>query len=180
MINDEFYTLPPSEFDDRTFTVFALCYPMNKTAKLLNHHFIYIPRLKLEIHPGEYDGGTHRTISKDCPPTPRAHVYNKYECCAACINSLLITSHSIADAWYWYPLVNCETLTSTLMGDSSISIQGVLVLSGVLLVLSGITFYVYIAVVIFILTFIYNRWLYYKHAINQSCIHVRLKTRGAD
>jgi len=92
---------------------------VNKTFRIITHIYFTIPSLNLEIHPGQFFHGTHHTLGA----FKRASVcVGEKKLCEKCLKDLLRNSINLTDAWY-YPVINCETMTRGLIYTNPISIQ---------------------------------------------------------
>ncbi|QBB28681.1 Ac81-like protein [Homarus gammarus nudivirus] len=87
------------------------------------HNYLSIPHMDLEIHPGKFFYGTHHNLGKfhknSCP-------VKKMKFCKDCLDKLLVKARYLDDIWY-YPILNCETLTRALTQHFPISFQTVLI-----------------------------------------------------
>lgn len=146
-----------------------VCYKtINSTWGLFNHYFFKIPHINLEIHPGNYKLGTHHTDGF-------TKYYIEYEyrwLCNNCLKILLELSSNLYKVWY-YPYINCETLTRTLIGSTPISFQTIYVTIIIASLISCIFLVWMIPVSIFIiLLFIYNNNCYFP--VHESyCEHLK-------
>lgn len=86
---------------------------------LPTHYFLIVPILKLEIHPGRYYMGSYHTLGF----TKKYNVYKKSRVCEFCFKNLISLSLKLESVWF-YPFINCETLTRGLLtNDIAISYQ---------------------------------------------------------
>lgn len=99
-------------------TILWCCKTMFKYVGFVNHHFLIIPELNLEIHPGHYKSGTHHTRGF----TKKYIVIEVINCNDEMYNYILSNSNDLTPLWY-YPFINCETLTRGLLCKFPISIQ---------------------------------------------------------
>uniref|UniRef100_A0AAU8GBR3 Ac81-like protein n=1 Tax=Faxonius propinquus nudivirus TaxID=3139431 RepID=A0AAU8GBR3_9VIRU len=92
------------------------------TLGVLSHYFFTIPKLKLEIHPGVFYNGTHHDLGRY---HKRTHKIKTFEICQNCLDFLLENAIDLKSVWY-YPIINCETLTRGLIDSFPLSYQTVL------------------------------------------------------
>ncbi|AAN04328.1 Orf33 [Heliothis zea nudivirus] len=103
-------------------TAVEMCIKRLKNSSfIIAHYFIRIPSLDLEIHPGMYQKGNFLNLNS----TKHYRVLTVTYACSECLNELLIKSENVLHAWY-YPLINCETLTKGLCIGAPWSIQTIL------------------------------------------------------
>lgn len=93
------------------------------TLNIFLHNYFSIPKLSLDIHPGQFLFGTHHT--KGSFPN-RTNKIGEVILCEKCLKNLLEKSQNLINAWY-YPIINCETLTRGLVYENPISYQTILV-----------------------------------------------------
>lgn len=106
-------------------TVVEMCRKrLQNSAFLISHFFIRIPELNMEIHPGIYQKGTFLDINSTKYYQVIAEVYK----CPKCIDELLLLSKRSTYAWY-YPFINCETLTKGMCLGTAWSNQTITVLA---------------------------------------------------
>lgn len=115
-----------------TTTIFVCNKRIKAALGVYNHYFIVVPSLALEIHPGKYFMGTHHTLGF----TRSFRVHCTLRLCDACSAVLLEDARDMGHLWY-YPYINCETLTRGLLGETAISYQTVGTIAAVLCVASS-------------------------------------------
>ena len=137
---------------------------------LLSHHYLIFPSIELEIHPGKYYYGTHHTLGTFAKNSIKTGQYNL---CPKCFKKILKESECLQDAWFYYPLINCETLTNGLLNKIPISIQSLIVsifTTASILSLKSIYMWNIIIISILILIVLNNFSLSYKV---DYCIHLK-------
>lgn len=136
---------------------------------LFQHYFIQIPQLQLEIHPGRYKYGTHHTLGFKTNYT----VKKTSILCEYCLTQLLTRSTTVSPTWWYYPIINCETLTVGLVDKQPLSIQ--LLLSLAILTTGIMSIWMtsiwIIAISFLILLLLYNRLPWIVEVT--SCNHVQ-------
>lgn len=134
---------------------------LRNSSFVVAHYFIRIPSLDLEIHPGMYEKGNFLNLNS----TKHYKVLTGTCVCNDCLNRLLETSKSLLHAWY-YPLINCETLTKGLCLGRAMSVQSIVAVSflaGVSLLYAKFelfiaTFLALCLLVLVVLALQYNTW----------------------
>lgn len=122
----------------------------------VKHYFLRIPEIGIEIHPGHYTRGTHHNLDT----TKNYRVYATKIVCPGCLSELQQESNDMSYVWY-YPFINCETLTKGLTGQVAISIQVVLYVLLALCIIASIfksVLYVF-AILVVALGLVYNNYL---------------------
>lgn len=135
-------------------TVYIYSKSLNNTLKTITHLYITIPSLDMEIHPGQFFNGTHHklgTFSKN------SICVGQKTLCKKCMDLLLLKSIDLVDAWY-YPIINCETLTRGLLYDNAISVQTIFLTIIVTFFIIGLMKSIYLLVCLFfiILLILFN------------------------
>lgn len=140
---------------------------IKNTLNLIIHNYIAIPELNLEIHPGRFYYGTHHDIGKF---KNRSEIITEMYFCKDCLDYLLYRARSLFDIWY-YPILNCETLTRGLTQHFPLSIQTVLITGIFTSFIIGISNPIFFALTFFfiLILLIYNNTKI-KH-FKASCIH---------
>ena len=153
--------------ENKSIEILVCRKPIRKSLGLINHFFLIIPEKQIELHPGEYYFGSYHTAGF----TKSYTVYEKFYVCKDCYEKLIEKSKKLSNIWY-YPYVNCETLSRGLVGDFAISHQFVLfTLIGLSTILCFISLYFIILIVLLILLLIYINNFYYP--LNTSlCVHL--------
>lgn len=137
--------------------------------KYARHYFIRVDEPYVEIHPGTVKGGGYRNakVHKD-----EVIVYKK-ELCADCYQKLLDESYWSFSVWY-FPLVNCEIISRSLIGWTPISPQNYIIAAGILITLIGVVGHLILALISFILTTILLIYWYGRSLPTQiaKCQHL--------
>lgn len=133
------------------------------------HYFLRIKQIDLEIHPGVYQHGTHKKYGD----TLKFTVLKIVNLCKKCIVDMLTESLHVQLVWY-YPLVNCESLTLGLAYNAPISVQMIshfgLFIS---LALTGYSLKMLFVAVIFLLLSVYSIGGSYDEKVAyHKCIHL--------
>lgn len=135
-------------------TVYIYSKSLSNTCRLLTHFYFTIPKLDLEIHPGQFFSGTHHKLG-----TFKKHsvIVGEKVMCETCVDELLRDSRNLTDAWY-YPVINCESLTRGLLYKNPISIQTILLTIVITFFLIGIAMPIYFIASLFftILLILFN------------------------
>lgn len=147
---------------------------LRKALGLFSHYYITVPSLELEIHPGKYFYGTHHIMGKFKKNSTKC---SEYFLCEDCITTLIQDANYLEHCWY-YPIINCETLTRGLLSaPASISYQTLLVTG--MLVSFAMAFkkkYMLLLTILFliILIILNNFWFIYN---KESCVHLHQKNK---
>ena len=131
--------------------------------------YLGIPSKGLEIHPGRFFYGTHHTLGQfQNRSIPVKHIYF----CDACLPLLLEEACFLDDTWY-YPIMNCETLTRALTQSYPLSIQTILSTGIFTTLILGIAInsYILFLTIFFILLLLAYNNLPYKF-LPSTCIHL--------
>ncbi|UBZ25666.1 Ac81-like protein [Carcinus maenas nudivirus] len=96
---------------------------LKNTLGIFVHNYIAIPSMELEIHPGRFLYGTHHNYGKF---KKRSCVVKKMKFCDICMERMLTQANDLSNIWY-YPILNCETLTRGLTQHVPISVQTILI-----------------------------------------------------
>jgi hypothetical protein len=135
---------------------------------VFDHWFFDIPDKDLEIHPGNYKFGTHLKHGT----TKNAHIYMELALCEECLNRLLRHTLSLYEVFY-YPFINCETLTACHARLFPVSMQ-VLLGTGIIISAVGMIFnfnYLYLVLLLVIVYLVYTKYLYSTMS-KVSCGHI--------
>ena len=100
--------------EKKSIMVFSNSKSISKSFGLFSHHFLTIPSMELEIHPGKYYQGTHHTLGTF---VKNSIITGQYELCQTCFKQLMDEASNLQDVWY-YPVINCETLTKGLLQNT--------------------------------------------------------------
>lgn len=141
---------------------------VKNTFGIFVHNYFAIPELKLEIHPGRFYFGTHHNIGKFIR---NSKCVKCMKFCGICIKLLLKQSIDMDDIW-WYPILNCETLTRGLTQHIPISIQTLLITGIFTTFIIGIDkpYLLIITTLLIIILLIYNNSCY--KLLKDHCIHL--------
>ncbi|UBZ25568.1 Ac81-like protein [Crangon crangon nudivirus] len=145
---------------------------LNKFINIFNHNYITVPSHDIEIHPGNFRYGTHHTLGSYAK---KSHLISSISLCDPCINRLLEASYNLSRTWF-FPIVNCETLSRGLVQQVPISYQTIM---GTIIVSSFILSIHYPFMLIICIVFII--WLIYMNNItpqadSYECIHLTNKS----
>lgn len=163
--------------DDKEAIKIEVCgKPIAKTFGLIKHYFIRLEHPELEIHPGQYKKGTHHNLEF----TKGFEIYIKKIMCRECLQKLLKESNDMKMYWY-YPFINCETLTKGLTGQFAISNQIVLLVLLILfLIVSFCCNYIYLlGVMVVLLVILYNNYLSSGTSL-LVCHHLNARMKEAE
>ncbi|UVT30872.1 ac81-like protein [Penaeus vannamei nudivirus] len=151
----------------KNYDVLIYSKSIKNTLNLFIHNYLSIPALELEIHPGRFYYGTHHTMGAFIK---RSVIIKKLQFCEDCINKLLKQSYDLFKVWY-YPIVNCETLTRGLTQNIPISIQTILITGAFTSLVIGISYpSVFLLTFLFIiLLLLYNNFRF--QLFRSTCIH---------
>lgn len=141
---------------------------VKNTLGLFNHYFVRIPSLYLEIHPGAYYGGTHHNLDT----TKKYVITETIVCCNDCLDHILTESLNMTHLWY-YPIINCETLTRGLCNKVPISIQTILFTGMVISSFGVLAHFAHIQFVLFLMC-LHLLWIHYCNCKKMkivSCCH---------
>ena len=106
-------------------TVFSNSKTISSSFGILSHHYLTIPSMDLEIHPGKYYQGTHHTLGTFNKNSTKT---GQYELCQNCFKNFMDEATSLQDAWY-YPVINCETLTKGLLQNNGMFSKNCIIIS---------------------------------------------------
>ncbi|UHB41815.1 Ac81-like protein [Macrobrachium rosenbergii nudivirus] len=143
---------------------------IKNTCGIFTHMYLAIPEMDLEIHPGRFFYGTHHDFGKF---KNRSTKVKELQFCDKCLKVLLDESIYLFDVWY-YPILNCETLSRALTQHVPISIQTILctvVFTTFVLAISMNLKILLITLFFLLLLLLYNN-LPYKF-LNNTCIHIK-------
>jgi hypothetical protein len=154
--------------NDEQIVVYLKHRPIKATLGAVDHWFFDIPTFDLEIHPGDYGGGTHLKSGT----TKEAHTYKEITMCNSCVDHLMKISLHLKRVFY-YPFINCETLVSHDYCSFFVSTQlislTIIVVSALLLVFN---LYLFIFIVITIIFYLLFSKYTYSTTIKSNCEHV--------
>lgn len=152
-----------------TTTVEVYSKSIKNTLSLFTHNYFAIPALNLEIHPGQYLYGTHHDRGRF---SKRSILIGKLNLCGNCLERLMKTSANLFDVWY-YPLINCETLTRGLLYHDAISYQtvfGIIIFTAFVIGINKPIMFIVGLFFLFILLVINNLKFIYRE---KECIHLK-------
>lgn len=135
-------------------TVYVYSKSLNNTLKAITHLYFTIPSMGLEIHPGQFFYGTHHTIGMF---RKNSVCIGEKTLCKKCMEILLKESNDLTEAWY-YPIINCESMTRGLLYSNPISIQTIFLTIIVTFFIIGLieSIYLYICLIFIILLILFN------------------------
>ena len=137
---------------------------------IFSHHYLTIPSMELEIHPGKYYQGTHHNLGTFAKNNIKT---GQYELCQTCFMQLLDEATTMLDVWYYYPLINCETLTKGLLNNITISTQSLIVTTFITAsFLSLISIYMFIIAFLSILLLIVLNNFCFSYKV-EYCLHLK-------
>jgi hypothetical protein len=141
---------------------------INHLFGLVDHWFIEIKSMDLEIHMGNYHPSTHLPAGT----TQGAHTYAQIFMCPSCINTIVKTTIDLREIFY-YPFINCETLVNKHFCEVAISTQTVLITIAAISAILAICkpFFIYVLLIIVIIYFAYSKYTY-SHTCIQKCVHI--------
>ena len=91
---------------------------IRRSGYMFRHFWIELPEIGLEIHPGNYFLGSFHNIGT----TKYGTLFAETLLCGNCALDLIENIHYTSDVWY-FPLINCESITRGLCGDTPVSWQ---------------------------------------------------------
>lgn len=146
-----------------------VCYKaISSSFCFFNHFFMRIPKLELEIHPGKYVMGTHHCLNF----TKNYSIAEIKTICSKCLDELMNNADDLTPLWY-YPYINCETLTRGLVGGIPVSFQSVsIAILLVIFVKSLLKAHYLLFVSLFILIFFILQNNFYLPIRYTSCKHL--------
>ncbi|UVX94937.1 Ac81-like protein [Callinectes sapidus nudivirus] len=153
--------------NEKAYTVTIYTKYLKNTCGLFVHNYIAFPELGLEIHPGRFFYGTHHNFGKF---NKRTVPVKNMKFCGICVKHLLDQSNDLVNIWY-YPILNCETLTRGLTQHLPISIQTILITGIFTTFIIGIQkpqLFI-ISLLFLIILLIYNNSCY--KMLTDHCIH---------
>lgn len=162
--------------DEVIFRLLIKHRPMKNTLGIFDHWFLESESPKLEIHMGNYAGGTHRCIGN----TKNSHTYSVIYLCEDCNNKILKNTSELERVFY-FPFINCETLASVNFGILGFSVQVLFAITFLLCLLIGAfykTLYLYFSIFILIVYLVYSKYTYSHKHLSQVCKHIEV-TDGA-
>lgn len=150
------------------FNIVVCSKQVSATFGFVRHYFLQIPHLELEIHPGQYKYGTHHILGF----TRNFDKMWTLNVCQFCIDQILCESMKLFSVWY-YPCINCETLTRGLTSGIPISFQ-TLIYAGLLFscmaILKNFNF-AFVAICLIVVIFLFNN--YFQIQDEQECLHIK-------
>lgn len=152
-------------------TIYIYSKSIKNTMNIFTHKFFSIPDINLEIHPGQFFYGTHHTIGKF---SNRSTLVGEHLMCQNCLTELLDAASDLSDIWY-YPVINCETLTQGLLYHNAISYQTILctiIITSFVLGISNPIFFLFCLFCLFLLLMLNNIHLKYAKS---KCVHYKNK-----
>nr|WOZ57658.1 ac81-like protein [Menippe mercenaria nudivirus] len=132
------------------------------------HNYLAIPAFDLEIHPGRFFYGTHHNYGAF---KNRSYCVKSMQFCKKCVTVLLKQSENQDSTW-WYPIMNCETLTRGLTQHLPLSIQTILITGIFTTFILGIekaTFFI-VTIIFILMLLIYNNTSY--KLLKDRCVHI--------
>lgn len=152
------------------YTVYLKHRAIKKTGGIFDHWFFEIPSEMMEIHPGNYNPGTHLPLGT----TKNAHTYIEAELCNTCKHALIADTLDLYSIFF-YPFINCESISGMFFDCVPISVQTVLTLCVLItcaLALINICF-LYLCLVFVIIYLLYSKYLYSK-SYHFTCCHLEV------
>lgn len=148
------------------YAVIVCSKSIRNTLGLVRHFFLQIPHLDLEIHCGDYKYGTHHNLGF----TKHYEQLWSVDLCRKCMDRVYDESIQLFNFWY-YPIVNCETLARGLITGIPVSFQTLIIAGFFISALSIFNSYKWISIVVifFIILLLVNNL--YKGTYNQECKH---------
>lgn len=163
------------------FTVLVCLKGIRSTFNIFHHYFLIIKEKDIEIHPGYYHYGTHHRLGY----TKRYIVSEVIFMCDICVDSLIESSYDLKHLWEFFPLINCETLTSGLIKKPVVLSLQIVTLSTIISfatwgILVFPTIKLLIVIVAFIISFlcvlVVNIMRY--HLVLSNCTHLKCNSAG--
>lgn len=134
---------------------------LKKSNNVYQHYFLRIPSMDLELHPGRYKGGCYHRLGH----TVDYRISGLFATCDECKKKLVRASYHLENAWF-YPYINCETLSLWLSGKFPVSSQVIVsTLVVATFVCSIVTFHIRMSLIIFVVLII----LLYFCKMNMKC-----------
>lgn len=154
--------------EKKEFVIYLKHRAIKHSFGLFDHWFIDVPDKNLEIHPGNYEFGTHLTSGT----TKNAHIYCTKTVCMKCLDHILKDTVDLKYLFY-YPFINCETLASHHFTNMAISTQLILLSVVVISFTLGLfnVIFFYIMVLFIIIYLLYSKYLY-STSKNYTCLHL--------
>lgn len=153
----------------KTYDIAIYTKYVKNTFGILVHNYFAIPQLHLEIHPGRFYYGTHHDYGKF---KKRSECVKVMKFCELCVDYLLEKSTDLDDIW-WYPILNCETLTRGLTQHIPISFQTILITCIFTTFIIGIQkVHLLLVVILFIIMLLIYNNTHYK-MLKNKCIHLQ-------
>lgn len=146
--------------------------PIVKSAGLLRHYFIEIPRWSLVLHPGGYK--KNRTAVAVAQADSKTHVVA--DLCPACLDKLLVRFYSLdvvetsARIKDWFPISNCEFLAHSLLGSRHqvLSFQYV-AMASIFVTLVLVPFVPWLSLVTVVLVVILYTYNLFRRSVQYRC-----------
>lgn len=140
---------------------------LKNTLGIFVHNYLSIPDIDIEIHPGQFFYGTHHTVGKF---KKNSKPVKELIFCDICVRYLLYNARYLSDVWY-YPILNCETLTRALTQHFPISFQTILITGIFTTIIIGIykPILFIISILLLIVLLIYNNSS--LKMLKDYCIH---------
>jgi len=150
------------------FTVLMKHKPLKLSLGLIDHWFVDIPQLNMEIHMGNYSKGTHLTSGT----TKNAHTFMDIKLCSDCTDRLVKNTIELTDIFY-YPIINCETLIASNFCIIRASTQTIFYTAIVVTLIASIfkPSLIILALVILLIFVIYSKFLYCR-TYSKACLHL--------
>lgn len=154
--------------DGTTYTVNVYTKYIKNTCGLFVHNYLTIPAIELEIHPGRFYYGTHHTLGRF---KRNSMCVKQMLFCSVCIRDLLQRSLDLVDIW-WYPILNCETLTRGLTQHFPLSIQTLLITGIFTTFIMGFKYscFFIITIILSLMLLLYNNTSY--KFLKDCCVHL--------
>ena len=159
----------------QSITIFSNIKPV--FTGLLSHHYLSLPSIDLEIHPGKYYYGTHHNLGTFAKNSIKT---GQYDLCPNCFKKFLNESNFLQNTLKYFPMINCETLTKGLLNKIAISYQSLIVsifIIASILSLKSIYMFIIVILSILILIVLNNFHLSYKV---EYCSHLKKSKNGSN
>jgi hypothetical protein len=142
---------------------------IRRSGYVFRHYWLVLPdSLQVEIHPGNYHLGSIHNMNT----TKHGELSSETILCAQCTEELLNSISQMPDLWY-FPLINCESLSRGLIGGSPVSTQVIVTTFAIVCLLFSMVYFplLFIGLGLFVAMVIVNKW---SASITQyaKCNHV--------
>ncbi|UOT91836.1 Ac81-like protein [Aratus pisonii nudivirus] len=141
---------------------------INNNFGLFVHNYLSIPYLQLEIHPGRFRFGSHHSLGKF---KKNSYCNKSMLFCKDCLNLLLIQSRDMENLW-WFPIMNCETLTRGLTQHLPISYQTIIITGIFTTFIIGIQepYFFILTFILIVMLVLYNNNNF--KMLKDTCVHL--------